>query len=404
MNISRKLTGNTMVESSRRPAGLGKERLTGGANRSGERSGKPKTEGGAMNRLTEWTLGLALMAGTLVLAGCGGPTAQIKPEQLAGQVSGMKGSSGSGEQNRLLMQAQAKQISSQKDYQVGPEDLLNVQFFGNDNMNREIRVNGQGEISLPLVGDVKVAGKSPLDIEKQLVKLYGSNYLKNPSITVNVKEFRHQRVAITGAVAKPGTYEMIGPKTLLEMLATAGGLQDQGTEKPGDFVQVTRNRSAAGIRKTAGNPVDGQAPETLIIDLHQLLKKGDMALNVPIRNGDIINIPFAGNAFVLGAVRRPGTVPVKGKLTVSQAIASSGGLDTILSTNKVTIVRYGPDGQPETFQVNMKRVIAQQEPDILLKDQDVVFAGEGQIRKALLIFREMVPGAATMGSRAIGAM
>jgi len=356
-----------------------------------------------MNRLAGWTLGLALMTGSLVLVGCAGPGAQMRPEQMADQVAALKKKAGSEEQNRLLMQAQAKQISDQKDYQVGPEDLLNVQFFGNDNLNREIRVNGQGEISLPLVGDIKVAGKSPLDIEKQLVKLYGSNYLKNPSITVNVKEYRHQRVSITGAVAKPGTYEMIGPKTLLEMLATAGGLQDHSAEKPGDFVQVIRNRSAAGIRQAAENPAAGQAPETLVIDLHQLLKQGDMSLNVPIRNGDIINVPFAGNAFVLGAVRKPGSIPVKGKLTVSQAIATAGGLDTILSTNKVTVVRYGPNGQPESIQVNLKRVIAQQEPDILLKDQDVVMAGEGQIRKALLIFREMVPGAATMGSRAIAA-
>lgn len=356
-----------------------------------------------MNRLTGWTLGLTLMAGALALSGCAAPMAQMPPEQMAGQVANLQAKSGIEDQNRLLMQAQAKQFSNRKDYQVGSEDLLSVQFFGNDNLNREIRVNGQGEISLPLVGDVKVAGKSPLEIEKKLVKLYGSNYLKNPSITVNVKEYRHQRVSITGAVANPGTYEMIGPRTLLEMLATAGGLKDQTTEKPGDIVQVIRHQNAADICKAADNPAACQAPETITIDLHRLLKRGDLALNIPIRNGDIIQVPFAGNAYVLGAVRRPGSVPVKGKLTVSQAIASSGGLDTILATNKVTVVRRDAQGHPESIPVNLNRVFAQQEPDVLLQDQDVVVAGEGQIRKALLIFREMIPGAATMGSRAIPA-
>ena len=73
-------------------------------------------------------------------------------------------------------------------------------MYGQDKLNRTLRVNGQGEIIMPLVGAVKVAGLTTQEIEKRLSELYDAHFLVNPQITVEVKEFRHQRVAVTGAV------------------------------------------------------------------------------------------------------------------------------------------------------------------------------------------------------------
>ena len=144
-------------------------------------------------------------------------------------------------------------MTSYKDYKVGPEDLLAIEIFGQDKLNRELRVNGQGEITMPLVGVVKVAGLTPQEIEKRLEELYDAQFLVNPQITVVVKEFRHQRVAVTGAVAKPGTYELIGPRTLLEVLSLAGGFASQTSSIPaGDVVNVIRHQNApelAGTKK-----------------------------------------------------------------------------------------------------------------------------------------------------------
>ena len=110
---------------------------------------------------------------------------------------------------------------------MGPEDLLAIEVYGQDKLSRTLRVSGQGDITMPLVGVVKVAGLTPQEIEKRLEELYDAQFLVNPQITVTVKEFRYQRVSVTGAVAKPGTYELIGPRTLLEVLSLAGGLGSQ---------------------------------------------------------------------------------------------------------------------------------------------------------------------------------
>ena len=120
-------------------------------------------------------------------------------------------------------------------------------IYGQEKLNREIRVNGQGEITMPLVGVVKVAGMTPQEIEKRLAELYDAQYLVNPQVTVVVKEFRHQRVAVTGAVAKPGSYEFIGPRTLLEVLSLAGGFANLGANgvgpKPGTWSMLSGIRT-----------------------------------------------------------------------------------------------------------------------------------------------------------------
>ena len=100
---------------------------------------------------------------------------------------------------------------------------------------------------MPLLGPVKVTGLTPQKLERRLEELYGTQYLRNPQVSVFVKEYRHERVALTGALKKPGFYEIIGPRTLLEMLATAEGLD----EKAGDRVQVIRTK---GTKQEMPNP------------------------------------------------------------------------------------------------------------------------------------------------------
>jgi polysaccharide export outer membrane protein len=279
-----------------------------------------------------------------------------------------------------------------RDYQVGPEDLLEVQVFGHDNLNRQVRINGQGQISLPLVGVVQVVGLSPQRIEKRLVEAYGTEFLRNPQVNVTVKEYRHQRVAVTGAVDKPGQYEMIGPRTLLEMLAQAGGLQDKPGAKAGDKVHVIRRQNAPELTR-AGSGSFSPHSETLVIDLHRLLQAGAAELNIPIRHGDVIHVPFAGNAYVLGGVRKPGSVAVKDNLTLTQAVALAGGIDPVLATNSAHVLRLDKQGKPLNITANLARVMSQEERDIPLNDNDVVVVGESSVKKALFVFKELLPGA-----------
>jgi polysaccharide export outer membrane protein len=327
---------------------------------------------------------ILLMAALAGLApGCGGAQVQLQPEQMLAQVERHKMQHDN--RQRLLAQASRTALANFTDYQVGPEDLLDIQIFGQDNLNREVRVTGQGEVILPLVGVVKVAGLSPKSIEQRLREVYDANYLRNPQVTVSVKEYRHQRVSVTGAVDKPGSYEMIGPRTLLEMLALAGGLQDKGTTaKAGDVVHVIRQQNAP------------QA-ETLVIDLQRLLGEGAPELNISIRHGDVIHVPFAGNAYVLSGVKRPGSVAVKDDLSLSQALAMAGGVDPVLATNRVDIMRLDGNRKPIMITAHLDKVLRRQEEDVTLKDNDVVVVNVGSVKKSLFVFKQLMPGSSLSG-------
>jgi polysaccharide export outer membrane protein len=350
------------------------------------------------NHLLTRHLCLILILSMACALGCAGPARQLNPEQLAAQSQAQTQKNVLQEQ--LLAQVGGATLNNYQDYKVGSEDLLDVSFLGLDDLNREVRVNGQGDISLPLVGAVHVAGLTSQEIEGRLRKLYlEGEFLKNPQISVGVKEYRHERVMITGAVKHPGSYEVIGPRTLLEMLGKAGGLD----EKAGEMVHVIRAQSAPEIRKTwKGGPLNSFTPgsETIVIDLRRLLAGGDLKLNLPIKNGDCIYVPFAKNAYVLGAVMKPTNVPVKDNITAIQAVAIAGGQHTLLASDRVTVTRLNDQGKPITLTLDLGKVTAGQEADIPLKENDIVFVQESGFRRFLFDFRNLMPGSYSIGSSA----
>jgi polysaccharide export outer membrane protein len=332
--------------------------------------------------------------------GCGGASKSASREQLAGlqQLQTVK----SDPNALLLAQANQATLSGYKDYKVGPEDLLEVDFFGQDDLKREVRVNGQGEISLPLIGTTSVTALSPQEIEGRLVQAYkDGKFIRNPQISVSVKEYRHQRVMVTGAVVNPGSYEVIGPRTLLEMLGKAGGIVNKADMKAGDLVYVARAQNAPALMKpTKGNQGRPSGPENIVIDLRRLLSGGAMELNIPIKNGDVIYVPPAQMAFVLGAVKKPGQVPVKDNLTVTQAVALTEGQDLILSSNKITILRFDERGERLAMPVNLKSITSGEEPDPKLKANDIVFVHEAGWRRVFFDIRNFFPGSIGLGATA----
>ena len=111
---------------------------------------------------------------------------------------------------------------------LSPGDELEVTFFGIKKLDREVKVDSTGNISLPLIGNVKAAGKTTRQLERDLARIYGKSYLQNPQISVNVKKSMGQRVTVNGEVRLPGIYP-IGPNTtLLQALALARGFNDIG--------------------------------------------------------------------------------------------------------------------------------------------------------------------------------
>lgn len=309
---------------------------------------------------------LLLVAAMMFFAACGGarPPATMTPDQAASTAS-----SNVNEINKSLSLIAAQSGGNTADYRIGPDDLLQVTNYNIPEQDQRVtprvvlvRVSQDGKVDVPLIGTIEAKGKTPGQLEQEFKQAY-KKYIKDPQVGVLVTEYR-QRVSVMGAVQKPGVFELMGPKTVIDMIAQAGGI----TEKAGNQVQLYR-QDAQGQRQNA------------IIDLLVLANPGanhvdnkDMQIiNIPVQAGDVINVPQAGMYFVDGAVHRPGSYPIGRNYTLTQALAAAGGVDPELADYDALTVyrRLGPTNV-QTISVNLDDVLARKSPDLQVNPDDVI--------------------------------
>lgn len=116
------------------------------------------------------------------------------------------------------------------DVPIAENDLLEIDVFQVDELDKTVRVDARGRISLPLVGIVQAAGKTARELASAIERKYGGRYVQDPQVTVFVKESAGQRVTVDGAVKKPGIYPVISDSTLLQVIAQAGGFKEIADE------------------------------------------------------------------------------------------------------------------------------------------------------------------------------
>jgi polysaccharide export outer membrane protein len=256
---------------------------------------------------------------------------------------------------------------SSANYKIGPEDLLTFTIYNISEKDAlftprvtAARVSEDGNIRLPMIGDMAVQGLTVKEVERLVRERY-DKYIREPEISGQVSEYR-QRVSVIGAVQKSGLYELTGPKTVIDILAMAGGV----TEKAGSQVHI--------YRKDAQN-----RRESHVLDLEALVNNAELitADNVPhinllVEPGDVINVPQAGMFFVDGAVRKPGSYPLGRRYTLSQALATAGGVDPELNSSDITVFRRRGAGDTETIGLNLNDVLAGTTVDPYVKADDVI--------------------------------
>ena len=249
------------------------------------------------------------------------------------------------------------------EYKIGPQDLLEIAVFGLDEMNKTVRVSEDGNITLPLLGEIEVKDLTKSQLEQRLARLLEEKYLQNPQVTIFIREYQSKRVSILGAVSEPGRYELLGRQTLLHMIAQAGGM----TNEAGDEIIVVHEKE------------DGTS-KSLRISIDDLVLKGDPSLNIPLEPGDIVNIPIdmVVHIYVFGQVNSPGAIEVKKSNlpTLIQAIAQAGGFSERAAKGRVVIKRKNEEGVDEEIKVNVKAVMRGSKEDIQLEENDIVFVPE----------------------------
>lgn len=253
--------------------------------------------------------------------------------------------------------------TSRTDYRIGRQDLLEIKVFGVDELNQTVRVSDDGSISMPLLGRMVVAGLSKTELEQLLARLLGERYVRDPQVTVFVREYESKRIAVTGAVKSPGTFEMLGRKTLLEMISMAGGLDaDLGQE-----IIVFRQS-------------DDRPTERIAVDLEQLVYRADPALNLVLEPNDIVYVPAVEKIriFVSGAVRNPDVyeVPRDEPVTVLKAVTLAGGPTIRAAEKKAQILRTDATGARIVLNVDLTKVKRGKIEDPLLREGDIVLVPE----------------------------
>ncbi len=324
-----------------------------------------------------------LFLGLFILSGCGG-NREVNVQRIDAEA---QQKAKVDELNDLLLKkAISAKIDRNADYIIGADDLLEIDVFQANELKTTARVSSKGYIGMPLVGDIKAKGLTPVQLE-QAISAKLEKYLQEPRVSVTVKEYKAQRIAVIGGVSKPDMYVVTGQRYLLDMLIMAGGLSG--------------NSDACYILRPSIDERTGQVKtETLTINLSDLIEKGDFALNVPVFSGDVINVPKSGLVFVDGEVNRPGPFPLIPRMTVREAIITAGGLKFEADSGDVKILRDKGDGKREIISLNYEDIKNGKSDDIAIKGDDIIVVGTNGLKNFISQFFRLVTGSVSSGGGA----
>jgi polysaccharide biosynthesis/export protein len=256
-------------------------------------------------------------------------------------------------------------------YRIGAGDVLDIRVFNRPQLSRDaVRVDGHGMIRMPLIeGEMQAACRTEAELAHEIEARY-LKYLRSPHVDVFVEELQSQPVAVIGAVNLPGRFQLQRPMRLLELLTFAGG----PSERAGARVQVAHTAAPSPCETQPGADA-GEEDAAEVLSAYRLRDTlhGTEQANPYVRPGDIVNLPEAEQAFVVGNVLRPTAIDLKEPITVSRAIAMAGGTMPDTRRERVRILRQTPGttDKKEIF-VDLRAVERQQAEDVALQADDIV--------------------------------
>lgn len=237
-------------------------------------------------------------------------------------------------------------------------DLLDISVFDTPELSTRLRVNGHGDVLLPLAGYVHVQGMIATAAAQAIAqKLVQQKILLHPLVTVNVAEFSTQGVTMAGEIRAPGVYQLHGIRTLLDMVTQAGGLGPSASQ----VISIIHRSDPSKVITVRMN-VAVQTPESFAAESY------------PIQPGDTIFVARSGIVYVVGDMKSPGGFQVEhnDRLTVLDAVALAGGPTPTSKLSDARLIRKGVHGREEV-QLDLKRILYGVGPDMLLQDGDILF-------------------------------
>lgn len=282
-------------------------------------------------------------------------------------------------------------------YVLGPGDQVSlaVENLADDYTEKTFRIDTGGDINLPLAGRIHAGGLTIAEFEGQIQQRL-ERYVKDPQVVVTITEYNSQSASVLGAVNNAGVKQIVGRKSLFEVLSLAGGLRPDA----GNAIKITRSLDQGPIPLPGAKADPTGQFNVASVDVKTILNATDPAQNIVILPGDIISVSKADVIYAVGSVTRPGGFPLNQdvNLTALQVLSLAGGLTTTAANNRAAILRSVP-GSPDQTQipVNLKRIMAGKAPDITLQANDILFVPNSAVKTITYRSAEILGMAAAYG-------
>lgn len=233
---------------------------------------------------------------------------------------------------------------------LGSGDLIRISVYGNPDLGLETRLNSDGAITFPLVGAVTLSGLPIPEAEKKLSSMLESGgFVRKAQVNIVVTGQESQQISVLGQVNRPGRYPVEGKRTLMDVLAQAGGMNPDG----GDTASVIRKRNGVTTKD--------------VIDVVQMVRTGDFSQDFELAPNDIVFVERAPKFYIYGEVLRPGAFRLERAMTAAQALSVGGGLTPRGTERGMRIKRRDTNGVMQ---------IIDAKADDLLQVDDVVYIKE----------------------------
>jgi polysaccharide biosynthesis/export protein len=278
--------------------------------------------------------------------------------------------------------------SIRPNYVLGPNDQILIRAPGADEINeRPFRIDLDGFINLPLVGRMRAGGLTVQQLEAELVQKL-REYIVQPQISISVVQFRSEPVFFVGAFQRPGIYPLQGRRTMVEMLASIGGLQANASRR----MTVTRRSEYGPI--PLSNAVEDQEKRTSTVEISMgsLRENVNPAEDIVLRPFDVVSVERAEMVYVSGEVAKVGGIELgeRDSLSVVQAITMAGGFTRDANRSRVRILRpiLNTDRRAE-IELDVKRIFQGKSNDFPLLPNDVLYVPRTNTRTTLTVMGTM---------------
>ncbi len=273
-------------------------------------------------------------------------------------------------------------------YVLGPNDQIMIRAPEAEEIdNRPFKIDGDGNINLPLVGHIHAAGMTLQEMEADLVKRL-REYIREPQVFVTVVQFRTEPVIFAGLFVRPGIYPLQGNRTLMEMLSSVGGLQPNADR----HIKVTRHEEYGPIPLPDAIVDPEKKISSVEISLGSLTQNMNPAENILLQPYDVVTVGRAEPVYVNGEVTKVGGIELgeRDSIPILQALTQSGGFTKDAKKDKVRILRQ-VEGTTRRYkiEVDVSELLDGKGFDVPLEPGDIVYIPRSYVRQFWTTFQAL---------------